>query len=189
MPALNVTAQGQTVYEQITALKARADQLIRAHRKDADLYQLLADCLHVCEQAIATGSIDNLKGEFITRRRAETKRRVYFEKDADIYLIVGRMVFDEKKNRQAGWRYTATLRQAAQRGVTSGQLPEYLATHGGINSLFKTRPVAARLATTRVLNLNTAVTVIKDTPFTLTLRRDPRGFFDVLHQENDHAPA
>ena len=176
-------AQGHTVYEQITALQDRADQLIRARRKDADLYKLLADCLHVCEQATATGGVDNLKNEFIARRRAETARRVYFEKDADVYLIIGRIVFDPKKNREAGWRYTATLREAAKRGITADQLPTYLATNGGINSLFKTRPVAARSITTKVLHLNTPVQITKDTIFTLTLSRDPRGFFNVIRQD------
>lgn len=173
------------VYEQISDLKRRASFFVSQRRKDIDLYKVLADCMMICERAVAEGMVGSLKKDFLTKRQAEATGRVYFESDPDVYLIVGRLVFEPEVNRAACWRYTATLREASKLGIKSDDLINWLRTNGGINALFKGRQVQARTARTKTLHLNTQVEVPKDRPFTLTLRRDSRGFFDVIStQEN-----
>jgi hypothetical protein len=163
----------------ISALKKRASFFITQRRKDVDLYQVLADCMALCERARDTGDLPRLQAEFLKSEQARGKR-AYFERDADEYLIVGRYVFEPEVNRAACWRYVATMREAAKRQISASQLVEWLRGQGGINALFKTRPVAARTASTKTLHLTSAVTVPKDGPFTLTLRREPNGFFCVV---------
>lgn len=168
-----------TIEDDIVGLKRRASFFISQRRKDLDLYQLLADTLAICERASLEGEVNRLKAEFLARRKDEG-RRVYFEGDPDVYLIVGRAVFEPEINRAASWRYTATLREASKLQLRSGDLVEYLRTNGGVNALFKARPVEARTSTTKVLNLTRPITVPKEQNFKVTLRRNSRGFFDVM---------
>lgn len=168
-----------TIDDQIAALKGRARFFISQRRKDVDLYQVLADCMAICERAELDGDIDRLRADFIARERA-TGKRAYFERDADAFLIVGRSVFAPEVNRAACWRYTATMREAAKRQIRPGELVDWLRSQGGINALFKARPVEARTARTKTLHLNAQIKVPKDAAFTITLRRDARGFFDVV---------
>jgi len=168
----------------ISALKQRAAFFISQRRKDIDLYDVLADCMALCERARDTGELKRLQDDFLARERAGG-RRAYFERNADEYLIVGRYVFEPEVNRAACWRYTATMREAAKRQISPANLVAWLREQGGINALFRTRPVAARTAKTKTLHLTTAVTVPKDAPFTLTLQREPNGFFRVVEPPNE----
>jgi len=172
------------VYDRISDLKRRASFFVSQRRKDIDLYEVLADCMAICEQAEAAGMVETLKKDFLIKRQSEATGRVYFETDPDVYLVVGGLVFEPEVNRAACWRYTATLREAAKVGIAAADLTDWLRRNGGINALFKGRPVQARTARTKTLNLNTQVAVPNDSPFTLTLRRDSRGFFDVIDQKD-----
>lgn len=169
-----------SIESDIAALKSRAAFFISQRRKDIDLYQVLADCMSICERASLDGEVDRLRREFLDRQK-DDGRRAYFEGDPDVYLIVGRSVFEPEVNRAACWRYTATMREAAKRQIRSGELVEWLRSSGGINALFRARPVEARTARTKTLHLNAPIEIPKDKPFTLTLRRDDRGFFDVMN--------
>lgn len=174
----------------ISALKQRAAFFISQRRKDIDLYEVLADCMALCERARDTGELKRLQDDFLARERARARergrrRRTYFERDADEYLIVGRYVFEPEVSRAACWRYTATMREAAKRQISPANLVTWLREQGGINALFATRPVAARTAKTKTLHLTSAVTVPKDAPFTLTLQREPNGFFRVVEPSNE----
>lgn len=169
-----------SIESDIAALKSRAAFFISQRRKDIDLYQVLADCMAICERADLDGEVQRLRSDFLARQKQEG-RRAYFEADPDVFLIVGRSVFEPEVNRAACWRYTATMREAAKRQIRSGELVEWLRSSGGINALFRARPVAARTARTKTLHLNAPIDIPKGEPFTLTLRRDDRGFFDVLN--------
>ena len=166
----------ETRNEQLAALRTRARFFVSQRRKDVELYELLADCLAVCESLGDADEIEALKSEVVCR----TNGRSYFENGADVFLVVGRYVFGTEKARAATWRYTATLREAHNRGIKSGDLVEFLRASGGINRLFKERPVEARTTKTKTLNLNSAITVPKDQVFSVRLERDTRGFFNVL---------
>jgi hypothetical protein len=165
--------------QDIKDLKARASFFMSNRRKDIDLYRLLADCMSLCERVEMTGQLEGLKTRFLQEQKARG-RRAYFEKNSDVFLIVGRCVFEPEINREASWRYIAAMREAHSRQIRPENLVEWLRSEGGINVLFKSRPLEARTAKTKTLNLNEPIEVPKDGSFTLTLKRDERGFFDVV---------
>lgn len=177
-----------TIESDIADLKGRAAFFISQRRKDIDLYQVLADCMAICERASLEGEVDRLRRDFLARQKDEG-RRAYFEGDPDVFLIVGRSVFEPEVNRAACWRYTATMREAAKRQIRSTDLVEWLRSQGGINALFRARPVEARTARTKTLHLNEPLDVPKDEPFTITLKRDARGFFDLVRTSFQGAAA
>ncbi len=178
-PRLHVAA----LQAKMCDLRERASFFRSMRRKDVELYTLLGECLALCEQAERENLTDDLRREYLAATREDGRNRRYFEGAADIYLIVGRAVFESQANRAACWRYTATLREAAKHQIDSTGLAEWLRSNGGVNALFRTRPVQARIATTRTLHLNQSVTIPKDQTFTLTLARDSRGFFDVIAEQ------
>ena len=168
-----------SIYDRVDALRDRATFFVSQRRKDIDLYKVLADCLAICEEASAMGLLDDLKKRVI-QAPDYGRNRQYLNANADVYLVVGRLVFEGEKQRAATWRYTATLREAAKNNIASSDLVDWLRSNGGINALFKARDVKTRTAKTKTLNLNQQIEVPKDGAFTVTLRRDARGFFDVI---------
>ena len=159
-------------------LRARAGWFNAKRRSDGQLYCLLADCLAICETA--HNNPNAIKAAYLARPLATGKSRTYFETATDIYTIVGRWVFDAEKGRVGAWRYGTTLREAAKRGIAAGELASWLAGNGGVNALFRRRPVVARTAKTKTLHLTSQVTVPKEGPFTMILSRTGDGWFDVL---------
>jgi hypothetical protein len=167
----------------ILALVSRARdaaQNFPKRRSDAELYRLLADCMAICERCEKEGQLERLKQEAVQRAKDRGARRAYFEAGADVYLVVGRLVFEGEKARAACWRYTSCMREAGHKGIVSGQLVGWLATNGGINALFRSRKVKARSRLTRTLHLTSAVEMPKIGPITLTLQDNGSGFYDVL---------
>lgn len=170
---------------QISDLKSRAAFFVSQRRRDIDLYKVLADCMLICQRAALNGFVDQMVAAHLAAERASGKR-AYFEQGGDIYLVIGRCVFEPEINRAAAWRYIATMREAANRQILPDQLVTWLRENGGINALFRARPVTARTAQTKTLHLTSAVTVPKDSPFQLTLQRSDRGFFDVIAAPEIH---
>lgn len=169
------------VFDELDLLRDDASFFTKKRRKDGELYAILARCLHFCETHIFPETLDAMKEHVIQRMKDAGRKRVYFEEGADVYLVVGRYVFEGTTvNRAATWRYTATLREAAKRQIRGHDLADWLAENGGINALFKTRPVEARDVTTKTLNLTTPITVPKGEEFCLTLRALPTGFMEVV---------
>lgn len=172
-------------------IKARIDQaqdkarfFVTQRRKDTELYAMIADCMSICEDALALGITAQIKEDVISKSSGNKKGRVYFEHDSDIYLIVGRHVFsDSGQSRKSAkeWRYIASMREAAKRGYSSSEIEGWLRSNGGINALFMGRPNAFKSKTRKTLHLNSSVTFPISGEFTLTLRMDNRGFFDVVH--------
>lgn len=166
-----------SIIDQADSLRDRASFFVTQRRKDLDLYRVLGDCMCLCA-ACSDADLEEFRRRVLARA---TGRRSYFEAGADAFLIVGRYVFEgQDKRRDATWRYTAVMREAAKRQISGSDLPDWLASNGGVNALFKSRPVAARTTTTKTLNLNQPISVPKDEAFTITLSRDARGFFDVV---------
>lgn len=160
-------------------------------RKDGDLYALLALCLGICEDVIASQREDELREIFRVSvdKRGENNRgrgRRYAYPSSDAYILVVRYVMDNEDSRANKSRYAQALRVAADRGVRSDGLVEWLIDNGGINTLFKSRPVETTEVRTKTLHLNQQVTMPKTGTTTLTLRMDHRGFYDV--EEVHHAP-
>lgn len=173
---LDGSAQG--IFDRIDRAKSRAGFFITQRRRDVDLYGLLAECLTACEEIEAGGLIETVR-QRVAEKPTNGRNRTYAEASSDVFVVVGRYVFEPEMNRVASWRYSATIREAAKAGIRGADLVGWLRENGGINALFKGRPVNARTARTKTLNLNQQIEVPKDAPFTLTLQRDHRGFFDV----------
>jgi hypothetical protein len=174
----------------MTSLLERLEQ-VRHHadtgglpvrRKDAALYALLAECLSICEWVRQEKQEDQLRQHLLARLRAGkiTGRARYVERASDVYTVVCRYALGEWDTRTNYTRYAVALREAAKRQVTGERLADYLREAGGIMALFNGRPNPERWLTSRTLHLNQSVTVPKDAIFTLTLRRDGNGFFNVL---------
>lgn len=164
------------IVAEASKLRDRARFFVTKRRSDVELYRVLADCLSLCEECTRSGGGEELCAAVVNRPDG----RRYFEADPDIYLIVGRYVFEGEKRRDAAWRYTAVMREAAKMQISGANLAAWLSENGGLNALFRARDVTARTSATRTLHLNQQVTVPKDGEFTLTLRMDRRGFFDVV---------
>lgn len=159
--------------------KHRANFFVKRRRKDIELYSILAECLHVCEQAQLDGKTEELV-EALKRKPREGRNRVYIEKSSDIFLVVGRYVFEPELNRDACWRYTAVMREAHKRQINSRDLVKYLDENGGMNALFQNRSRDRMDGTVKTLFLNSGVTVSVGVPFNLRLVRKNDGSFDVL---------
>ena len=170
--------------QRVRAAKERAGFFLSQRRKDLDLYGLLADTLAICEHVESHGLLDVFRGQ-VAAAPANGRNRVYAEAGSDVFVVVGRAVFEPEINRAASWRYSATMREAAKRGLRSDGLAEWLRGHGGINALFRARPVKARTARTKTLHLTSQIEVSKDEVFTLRLRRRANGFFDVVEMKDE----
>lgn len=154
-------------------------------RKDKALYGLLAGCMFICEKV----ERENLHDELRTHIRISVdirgennagKGRRYAEKMADVTVLVCRYVL-QNDNRNSMYRYAATLREAFKHQIPSTELVEWLTKNGGVNALYKSRPVTARSVKLKVLNLTTAIEVSKVEPFTITLKYNGKGGFDVVN--------
>ena len=167
--------------DRINALRERARFFAARRRSDGELYTLLGACLAVCEDVQREGRTSEV-ADAVRAKPARGRSRVYVERGSDVFHLVGRLVFEDDERRSANaHRYGATLREAAKQGIGGADLAGWLAENGGINALFRRRPVDARTLSTRTLHLNAPVTVPRDgTPFTVTLRHDGAGFFDVV---------
>lgn len=165
----------------LDGMRDKARFFVTQRRKDIELYALLADCLALCEEAVRGNFVEQIRQQVLARSSGRKVGRCYFEQGADPALVIGRYVFDEdRKNRVNSWRYVVALREASKQGIGSGALVDWLRGHGGINTLFKRREVEARSVRTKTLHLNQQVECPKGAPFTITLLRDERGFFDVI---------
>lgn len=170
----------------LAAARARAHQGgLPVRRKDGRLYAVLAECLSIAEDVIRHGQITELREALrvsvnVRGHGNAGRGRRYAEAGSDAFVLVARAVLEGVDNRNSVYRYAATLREAARRGIAACDLAEWLARNGGVNSLFRRRPVVARTMSTRTLHLNAPVEVPKGRPFTITLQGDGRGFFDVL---------
>lgn len=169
-----------SIRQRIDGLKERAGFFRQKRRKDVELYAVLAEALNICEEVGRDGLLDDLKASALSEIDTGARNRTYFLARADVYVVVCRMVLEGKDNRNSFYRYAATLREASARQITSATLVQWLCDNGGINALFKARPVQARSSQTKTLHLNEAVEIPRDRPFTLHLRRDSRGFFDLV---------
>ena len=165
----------------VALIKGRASFFMAKRRKDAELYQVIAESMRLCEIVTDKGLVEAVKQRVIDKG-AKTKKRSYFEKESDVYLIVGRYVFEPEISREASWRYTATMREAARHGLTSETVVEWLSKNGGVNGLFRTRNKKSRNTKIKTLHLDRPVHFHEDRPFTVTLKRMPNGFFEVIHQ-------
>lgn len=158
---------------------------VPARRKDSELYRLLADCLAICELVERDGLKERLREEIavsvnIRNQSNKGKGRRYVELGSDIPVTVCRFVLDGVDNRSSVYRYATCLREAAKRQIRSDALVDWVQKNGGLVTLYQGRKRGVTQFQVKTLHLNSRVNVPKDGMVTLTLRRDMRGFFDVV---------
>lgn len=177
-------------------LHAARDLALRAgvpsRRKDAELYRLLADCLAICEMVERDGLRERLRDEIavsvdIRNQNNAGKGRRYVEQGSDVPVTVCRFVLDGVDNRSSVYRYATCLREAMKRQILSDSLVDWVQENGGLLTLYQGRERSVTQFRVKTLHLNSRVTVPKDGMVTLTLRRDGRGFFDVLSRNGEEA--
>jgi hypothetical protein len=82
--------------------------------------------------------------------------------------------------RNSHYRYATTLREAAKRQIAAGELVGWLGENGGVNALYRPTTMLRAAHQTKSLHLNQRITFPREGSFTLTLRHDGKGFFDVV---------
>jgi hypothetical protein len=170
-----------TTLDDLNAIRKDAASLVPNRRDHAALYTLLGRCMVMCERIEREGSLDTVASA--VRENLSGRNRAYFESGADVYLVVGRYVFEGEKRRDACWRYTATMREAAKRQIKGADLPLWLSKNGGVASLFLERPTKPRSSFVKSLHLTERIAVTTGEPFTVQLVRRQDGKFDVVRTE------
>jgi len=162
-------------------------------RKDGKLYQLLAECLGICEEVIAASAFEELRRLAVvsvnhrqprgTVTRAESnsgRGRNYVEKGSDAFILVARYVLAGVDGRNSHYRYAVTLREAHKRQIPAADLVTWLGENGGVNALYAPAAYRKESHRTKVLHLTETISFPREGAFTLTLRHDGKGFFDVV---------
>lgn len=166
---------------------------IPIRRKDGKLYALLAECLTICEEVQAAGMFEELRRlarvsvnerkprGTVTRAEGNNGRgRSYVEAKSDAFILVCRYVLAGVDERNSSYRYAVTLREAAKRGIAGVDLAAWLGKNGGVNALYAPAAYRKESHRTKVLHLNQTVSFPRESEFTITLRYDGKGFFDVV---------
>jgi hypothetical protein len=162
-------------------------------RKDGKLYHLLAECLTICEEVQAAGMFEELRqlarvsvnerkprGTVARAESNNGKGRNYVEANSDAYILVCRYVLAGVDERNSSYRYATTLREASRRGIAGADLVGWFGENGGVNALYRPTTMKADTNQTRQLYLNQRITFPREGEFTITLRHDGKGFFDVV---------
>lgn len=155
---------------------------VPVRRRDSVLYGALAECLALCE--------------FVQGERLETDLRAAVEAPAegprgkgsrfvksssDVYTMVCRFAFGNPMDRSSIVKYSQAIREAASRQIRSVDLEEWLKRNGGTRALYlKVRADKGATGSKKTLNLNQPFDYPLTGEFTLRLRYDGKGFFDVL---------
>ncbi len=185
-----------------TGLQARLDAAresafnggVPIRRKDGKLYRLLAECLGICEEVKARGqeaelremvrvSVDARNPEIWGNGRAASNNgrgRRFAYLDSDAFILVARYVLAGVDGRNSHYRYAVTMREAHKRGIPSADLVTWLGENGGVNALYAPAAYRKESHRTKVLHLNQTITFPREGEFTLSLRHDGKGFFDVV---------
>ena len=173
--------------DRLNALRQQAlDNGLPTKRKNRDLYGLLSSCLELCEEVIRDGLEPELRKALTVSTVGQTdnanhgKRYVY--KSADAFRLVCRFTLQDCETKQLVSRYTSALREAHQRQIKSSELRAWMEQNGGVLALYRSRPtLGSRSGGVRELDLRQSIDFPRDgTPFTLCLRYDGKGFFEVI---------
>ncbi len=169
-----------SIAEFARALQTTAGDIVARRVSDSSLYAVLAGCMEICERCRDAAEEAELRRLCAALPPLPGRNRTYVERGSDIYQAVARFVFHGEKKSANMNRYAHSLRQAALLQIRSSDLAAWLATEGGINALYLRRPLTRTTVSTKCLRLSESITVPKDKPFTLTLRRSPENVYIVM---------
>lgn len=168
-------------FDRLDEVKASASKGgLPQRRKDLELYKILASCLDLCLWADREEALRSELVEAVRAKEKEGRNRVYVNSGAKTAVLVCRYVLEGEDNRNSIYRYAACLDQAIERQLRPEGLVDWLRENGGLNRLFRARPKDTRSFETRTLHLNSPVSAPIGSVLVLRLRRDDRGYFDVL---------
>lgn len=182
-----------SVFDRLQALRDRAlKNELPARRKDNQLYEILAECLSVCEEVIRDNLIAELRE--VTRvsvnerqargtvSRAESnngKGRRYVNATSDAFTVVTRFVMWESETSANLSRYSSCIREAHKRGISPRMLPSWLRQNGGFVALYRDRQDRAVIRSTRTLYLDAPVDFQIGVPLTITVVPQGGGKFSL----------
>lgn len=151
-------------------------------RTDGALYALLAECLGICEDVARDGLLPELREAVrvsVDIRGANNagKGRRYAETGSDVYTLVARAVLEGVDNRNSAYRYAGALRCAGERQIRSDKLEHWLATHGGVVTLYETRQRPNIERSTKTVVLDQSITYKVGVPITITIEATSAGRF------------
>lgn len=180
----------------IDKVNAELAEILAAHSSprghNQRLYRALGYCLELCQLCSLFPEERKALDDLIEESKPKNKRS-YIERGSDIYIRVARFMFREEEHYANTSRYAHTLREAARRQISPEELPEFLATQGGVNVLYLSRPLDSTVVKTKCLRLAEQITVPKDREFTLRLIRQPDNSFAVVAldvgEDSAHLPA
>lgn len=162
-------------------LNKRARVFTRDKRNRSDLYQVISDCMSICEQAERRGFTKRIR-EMVEVRKSESET---LDPKADHIDIIGRYIFEPTSGKNNAWRYIASIREAYKRQLSSETIIQWLTNHGGLSALFFERKVTRDTVSTRLLRLNSTIILPKRGTFTLKLKRTYNGYFDVVSNSGE----
>lgn len=154
---------------------------VPVQRRDKTLYRVLADCLSICEEVLRDGLEKELRAA-IEIGVGGTAGSRFTKSKSDVYTMVCRYAIGRREDYSAVTKYAQTLREASKLQIASSQLTQWLVNNGGARALYlrhkAMNPLNGQMKST--LNLNERVEYPREGPFTIVLRYDGKGFFDVV---------
>jgi len=151
------------------------------------LYRLLSDCMALAVRCMNASEdrqalIDLIKPDEYGKGRS---RKGQVNASSSEFQLVCRFVFQHKgtsasAERSNASRYGKTLEEAFKRQIGPTKIESFLREQGGINALFRRRPLRSTSVRTKTLYLTESIDVPKTGEFTITLRRTPENAFEVI---------
>lgn len=171
-----------TISQRIADLRAKAHSGgLPVRRSDAKLYDLLGQCLTLCEDVLRAGREDELR-EAMRQDRPEgekQKRGRWALATSDVFLLVARGVLQAADAQPNYSRYASVMRQANKIGIAGANLADWLIKNGGARSLYRTTADGGEQRVWSI-QLTAPITLPTDKTFTLTLVSDGGNQFRVL---------
>lgn len=170
------------IKERISNLRDKAHSGgLPVRRSDAKLYDILGQCLTLCEDVMRECREDELREATREGRpEGETKKRGRWAlATSDVFLLVARGVLQDCDSSPNYSRYASVMRQANKIGIAGADLSEWLIRNGGARRLYRT---VADSGKQRVwaIQLTSPIVLPTDVPVNLTLVSDGGGQFRVL---------
>jgi hypothetical protein len=171
-----------SISQRVADLRAKAHSGgLPVRRSDAKLYDLLGQCLTLCEDVLRSGGEDELR-EAAREARPEgdvKKRGRWALTSSDVYTLVARSVLQAHDAQPNYSRYASVMRQASKLGIAGADLGAWLAENGGARRLYRT---VADGGEQRVwaIQLTAPIVLPTDGVFTLTLVSDGGMHFRVV---------
>ena len=172
-----------SIRERLQLAREHADSGgVPMRRTDKALYALLAECLGICEDVARDGLLPELREAVrvtvdIRGQNNAGKGRRFAFKDADVYTLVARAVLEGADNRNSVYRYAGALRCAGERQIRSVELEAWLATHGGVVTLYETRQRPDIERSTKTVVLDQPIKYKVGVPITITIEATSAGRF------------